>query len=136
MRTTRRALLVALTVVLAAVGCSKGGKVEDFTPPADNARKALEAALNHWKAGQKPGAVPGTTPTVQAVDSKWEGGQKLSAFDILGEDSASGAGPRVFKVRLTTSQGAPVETKYFVYGIDPVWVSRDEDYQTLSGAGK
>ena len=136
MRTTRRALLVALTAALAAVGCSKGGKVEDFTPPADNARKALEAALNHWKAGQKPGTVPGTTPAVQAVDAKWEGGQKLTAFEILGEEPASGTGPRVFKVRLTTAQGAPVETKYFVYGIDPVWVSRDEDYQKLSGAGK
>jgi hypothetical protein len=136
MDTTRRLLPAAVLAVLLPFGCSKGGKVEDFTPPADNARRALEAALKHWQAGQKPGGVPGTTPAVEAVDSKWQGGQKLTAFEILGEDPAAGGGPRVFKVRLTPAQGPAVEAKYFVVGLDPVWVYRDEDYQKLTGAGK
>src|SRR5262245_57915346 len=55
------------------VGCSRqGSKVEDFTPPSDKAQKALEAALNHWQSGHPPGTVPGTSPSVEVVDSKWK----------------------------------------------------------------
>lgn len=129
-------LSAALCAGLSAFGCSKGGKVEDFTPPADNARTALEAALKHWQSGQKPGTVPGAMPAVEVVDSKWQGGQSLKAFEILGEDPAGAGGSRTFKVRLTPTQGQAVEAKYFVVGIDPLWVYRDEDYQKLSGAVK
>lgn len=124
--------LIVGTLLLA--GCSPGGKVEDFTPPADNARKALEAALGHWKAGNKPGTIPGTAPAVEVVDQKWKGGQKLTAYEILGEEPGGG-GPRTFKVRLTLSQGPPVEVRYIVVGIDPLWVYRDEDFKKASGAG-
>ena len=120
--------------LLFLAGCSPGGKVEDFTPPADNARKALEAALNHWQAGNKPGTVPGTSPTVEIVDAKWKAGQKITAYEILGEDPA-GAGPRTFKVRLTVAGGAPMEVRYMVVGIDPLWVYRDEDFKKASGTG-
>lgn len=120
--------------LLFLVGCSPGGKVEDFTPPADNARKALEAALNHWQAGNKPGTVPGTSPTVEVVDAKWKAGQKITAYEILGEDS-TGPGPRTFKVRVTLALGPPLEVRYVVVGIDPLWVYRDEDFKKASGAG-
>ena len=136
MRTIRQTSGATLIVVLGALGCSKGGKIEDFTPPADNARKALDAALKHWQAGQKPGTVPGTTPAVEVVDSKWQAGQSLKSFEVLGEDPGAAGAPRVFKVRLTPPTGAAVETKYYVVGIDPLWVYRDEDYQKLSGTGK
>jgi hypothetical protein len=127
--------LLALTgALLLLAGCSPGGKVEDFTPAADNARKALVAALDHWKAGNKPGTVPGTSPAVEVLDSKWKAGQKITAYEILGEDPA-GPGSRTFKVRLTPAQGAPAEVRYVVVGIDPLWVYRDEDYKKMSGAG-
>lgn len=120
-----------------AVGCSGGGgRVEDFTPPEANARKALEAALNHWQAGGQPGAVPDTKPVVEVTDSRWKAGQKLKAFEITGEEPPAGAGPRFFTVRLTPPSGSAVETKYAVFGIDPLLVYRDEDYQKLSGVGK
>ena len=126
---------LALTgALLLLAGCAPGGKVEDFTPPADNARKALVAALDHWKAGNKPGTVPGTSPAVEVLDSKWKAGQQITAFEVLGEDAA-GPGPRTFKVRLTPTQGAPLEVRYVVVGIDPLWVYRDEDYKKVSGAG-
>jgi hypothetical protein len=127
--------VLALTAgLLLLAGCSPGGKVEDFTPPADNARKALEAALNHWQAGNKPGTVPGTSPTVEVLDSKWKAGQKITAYEVLGEEPA-GPGPRTFKVRLTVANGPPLEVRYVVVGIDPLWVYRDEDYKKVSGAG-
>src|SRR5688572_26265075 len=96
-----RLLAVAL---LAVAGCSKGGKVEDFTPPADAARKALESALDHWQAGHPPGTIPGTSPAVEVLDAKWKGGQKLQKYEILKEDTP-GPGPRYFAVRLTPPQG-------------------------------
>jgi hypothetical protein len=129
-------LLSALAcALLAPLGCSRQGtKSQDFTPPADKARQALEAALNHWQSGKPPGTVPETSPTVEVVDSKWRGGQKLKSFEILAEES--GTEPRFFKVRLTLTQGQPIEVRYAVVGIDPLWVYREEDFNALSGAGK
>lgn len=129
-------LLVVAVPLLAAAGCSSGKQVSDFTPPEANARKALEAALNHWKGGGQPGDVPGTSPLVQVTDSKWKAGQQLTAYEITGEEPVAGAGPRMFKVRLTPGKGEPVDTKYAVIGIDPLLVYRDEDFQKLSGTGK
>jgi hypothetical protein len=133
---TKLVFLVLMTGGLSGlVGCSREGKkTEDFIPPADKARQALEAALNHWKSGQQPGKVPNTTPTVEVLDSKWKGGQKLKDYEILGEEP--GAEPRFFKVRLTLATGAPQEVRYAVVGIDPLWVYREEDYKSLSGVGK
>lgn len=123
--------------VVLASGCGRGGgKVEDFTPTADKGRKALEAALGHWKEGGKPGAVPNTAPKVEATDAKWSAGLKITAFEILGEEPGDGSAAKIFKVKLTPSTGSPVETTYAVLGIEPILVYRDEDYRRLSGAGK
>ena len=123
-------------VIVVAVGCTGGGKVEDFTPPPANARKALEAALTHWQGGGQPGAVPNTTPVVEVTDSKWKSGQKLKSFEITGDEPPTGPGPRFFAVKLTPPTGAVVETRYAVLGIDPLLVYRDEDYQKMSGIGR
>ena len=131
MRHVATVLLIAVVV-----GCSGGGKVEDFTPPPANARKALEAALTHWQGGGQPGPVPNTSPVVEVTDSKWKAGQKLKAFEITGDEPPAGAGPRFFKVKLTPATGAAVETRYAVLGIDPLLVYRDEDYQKMSGIGR
>ena len=140
MRPARRFIEIPpLAGVLLLLGCSKTGqRSEDFTPPPDNARAALEAALNHWKAGNPPGAVPGTTPQVEAVDAKWKASPKqLRAFEIVGEEPRGDAsGPRYFKVKLTAAGGAPQEVRYVVVGIDPLWVYREQDFDALSGAGK
>jgi hypothetical protein len=126
-------LVIGVLVILTA--CSRQGtKTQDFIPPSDKARQALEAALNHWQGGNPPGQVPGTSPLVEVEDTKWKAGQKLKSYEILGEES--GTEPRFFKVRLTPPQGAAVEVRYAVFGIDPLHVYREEDYQKLSGTGK
>ena len=38
-------------------------------------------------------------------------------------------------MKLTLAQGPPVEVKYMVIGIDPLWVYRDKDFAKLSGSG-
>src|SRR4051812_4919697 len=99
-----RAAVAALGFLFAA-GCGKGKKAEDFTPPSGNARKALTAALDHWKAGNAPGGVPGQTPTVEVVDTAWKGGQKLREYEIIAEEPPpSNQGPRTFTVKLTLAQ--------------------------------
>ena len=119
----------------ALAGCSRPGqKTEDFTPPSDKARQALESALTHWKSGQQPGKVPNTSPTVEVTDSKWKGGQKLKEYEILAEEP--GTDPRFFKVRLTPPTGPAQEVRYAVVGIDPLLVFREEDFKALSGTGK
>lgn len=126
-------VLLGSLVLLA--GCSRQGtRTQDFIPPSDKAKKALAAALDHWQAGNPPGTVPGTSPKVEAVDSKWRSGQKLKSYEILDEES--GSEPRFFKVRLTPASGAPQEVRYAVFGIDPLHVYREQDYNSLSGMGK
>src|SRR5262245_41504073 len=101
----RQWLALAVGGLLALAGCSRSPGVADFTPPPDNARRALEAALNHWQTGHKPGTVPGTaSPTVEVVDSRWKAGQQLRSFEVL-RDEASDTGPRYFTVRLTPPRG-------------------------------
>jgi hypothetical protein len=129
-----RSFVFFVGLVLLA-GCSRQGtRNQDFIPPSDKAKKALTAALDYWQAGNPPGTVPGTSPKVEVVDSKWRNGQKLKSYEILGEEP--GSEPRFFKVRLTPTQGAPQEVQYAVFGIEPLHVYREEDYKSLSGAGK
>jgi hypothetical protein len=134
LRTVRLLSLFAGVLVILPACSRQGTKTEDFIPPSDKARQALEAALNHWQGGHPPGKVPGTNPPVDVQDFKWKAGQKLKSYEILGEES--GPEQRFFRVRLTLAEGAPIEVKYMVLGIDPLLVYREEDYQKLSGMGK
>ena len=135
--THRSGILPLATFCLFLLGCSKGTKVEDFTPPPEKARQALEAGLNHIQGGNSPGAVPGTSPRIEIVDTRLKAGQ-LKAFEILGEESPTGDStiPRFFKVRLTLATGPPQEVRYVVFGIDPLLVYREADYNAMSGMSK
>jgi hypothetical protein len=116
------------------VGCERAGSdgQERFVPAVSTARSALDSALTSWQAGRKPGAVAGTSPIVQVVDSKWSAGQKIVGYEVVGEEP--GAGPRWFSVRLKKTDPAAEETvRYAVLGQDPLWVYREEDYKRLSG---
>ena len=126
--------VTAVIALIGVIGCGQANKVEDFTPATNNARTALTAALEHWKAGKPLGTIPDTKPTVEVVDSQWRGGQKLKSYEIISEaPPPQGQGPRTFTVRLTLAQGAPIETQYMVVGIEPLWVYRKEDFAKLSG---
>jgi hypothetical protein len=129
-------LLLAGGAMALPAACSRtGSRDSDFIPAAPKARKALESALKNWQNGKPPGAVEGTTaPKVQAVDSYWQAGQKLVSYEIVKEEQA-GEGPRWLTVRLDVGKG-PQEVRYAVFGIDPLLVYREEDYQKLSGTGK
>jgi hypothetical protein len=128
----RTLTVVALPLVALLAGC--GGRERyassDFTPPADTARQSLEAALDAWKAGRAPGAIEGTTPPVEVVDSQWKAGQKLDGYEVLAEDQADGT--KQYSVRLSfKAPAAAKEVRYHIIGRDPVRVYRDEDYRRM-----
>jgi hypothetical protein len=125
--TRRFAFACSLTLLLfVGGGCGSGGRAS--APPDAVARTALESALKAWQGGGKPGALPGTDPPVQVLDTPWGMGDRLKSYEILGEET--GTAEKQFAVRLVLSKPEKVqEVKYYVIGQGPVMVFRDEDYQ-------
>jgi len=121
---TRAALGAALATLLVAASC--GGP--SMNPSADRARAALEASLNAWREGKRPGDLAGDDPPVQVADNEWTNGRKLAAFEVLrGQPSES---DKRFVVKLTYAAPAAVtEAVYVVLGVSPIVVFREEDYQ-------
>jgi hypothetical protein len=117
-----------IPLLCAGVGC--GGSGSSAAPSADLAQKALARSLTAWKDGKRPGILEGTEPLIQAVDSKWQAGQKLGSFEIVREEPAETE--RRFAVRLHHgSPGAAEDARYMVVGTGPIWVYREEDYQRM-----
>jgi hypothetical protein len=126
-RTTARLALLSWVPLLlfSGLACSNGGAVP---PPSDLARSSLEAALKSWRDGGKPGTIAGMEPAVQVTDTPWSQGDRLSAFEILDENTSGGQ--KTFSVRLTLTKPARVdEVQYYVMGQGPVLVFRDQDYE-------
>jgi hypothetical protein len=132
--TVRRSARAAWALVLlGAAGCGPRGD-ERYVPAEPVARQALEAALRAWQDGRPPGQFDSAAAPVMVVDSGRRPGQRLRGHDILGE--VHGDGPRCFAVRLLLDN-PPEERKarYVVFGISPLWVFRQEDYETMAHWG-
>lgn len=128
---TLAALLVCL--VCAAGGC-RSRSAEDFIPSELVAHAAVDAALTAWRDGRteiEPLASADATVHVELVDNFRPQGRALSDFQILGETPAHNARAFVVQLRLTNPREV-VKCRYFVVGIDPLWVFRQEDYDMLS----
>jgi hypothetical protein len=117
-------------VCAVAAGCSDDRSNARYVPPAEAARQALKAALRSWQEGRPAGKLEGTSPAVILVDNCRSPGQGLTDFTILGE--APGEGPRCFAVRLRLDNPAEERrVRFVVFGIDPLWVFRYEDYEMM-----
>lgn len=122
-----------VVVALACLGCHKQGGEERYTPAEGTAREALDAALTRWKGGQPaPAPFPLGKVKVEVLDQNWAGGLKLTGYEIVADEPAA-SGPRVFTVKLNTSKGERT-VKYYVVGIDPLWVYGEADYQKATGS--
>jgi hypothetical protein len=127
----RAAALAGALLVLGCLGC-QDRSYSKYVPAEDQARKALESALAAWQSGKKFGPVEGSSPTVQVVESRWQSGQKLRSFEVIGEEP--GDGPKVFSVRLALQGQAKQQVvRYVVLGKDPLWVYREDDYKAPAG---
>jgi hypothetical protein len=128
----RRYVSILIVGVGFLAGCTKSGE-EKYTPPAATAHKALETALTQWRDGQaKPAQFALDKLKVEVVDQNWTDGQKLQSFEIGGEEPNT-SGPRVFSVKLKTEKGEQT-VKYYVVGIDPLWIYGEADYRKLTGS--
>lgn len=125
-------MFLILSLALWAGGCGRGNR---HIPSVGSARQALETALKAWQNGQPVGTIAAASPPVQAVDSGWGKGQRLSSYEIL-EEATREDGKRRFKVRLHLQKpGNDQEVHYVVVGQSPLWVYREEDYQKAEGWG-
>jgi hypothetical protein len=124
-----RSLLCAGAILLAA-GCGTGSGDERFIPSEGIAQRNLEMALGAWAAGRPPGLVQEASPAVRLVDTHHRPGQKLAAFSVLGP--TTGDAHRCFAVRLTFDDPREeVRARFVVFGLDPLWVMRYEDYEMV-----
>jgi len=119
-------------LLLGGAGCAGSGRsYDDYIPPRDQARQALEVSLTAWQHGRPPGRMDTDSPPVQAVDCRWLAGQKLRAYEIVGE--VHGDSPRCFAVKLMLKDPPQTQqVRYYVVGISPLWVLRQEDYDMLA----
>ena len=127
-------LLLALFVPF--TGCG-GNSTASYVPQTSAAEEALKLALDAWKNGQAAdpaGKLP-SGATVRAIDFEWTAGKKLAGYEVLQElPAAPEGGPRKLSVKLTYADGTPaVEAAYFIVGIDPLQVCREQDYERTFG---
>ncbi|HEX5444028.1 MAG TPA: hypothetical protein VFW87_09380 [Pirellulales bacterium] len=132
-RTTSRVVGPLALVMALAPGCGiRPAGFERYVPEEARANEALDRALAAWKSGGPAKPQPLTDPAaaIEVADGSRRPGQKLLDYQIVGEVSADG--PRCFVVRLTLDQPAQqIDTRYYVAGIDPLWVFRQEDYDLI-----
>jgi hypothetical protein len=116
--------LVLLLVGLSTAGCAPG--VANPVDP-DRARVALKAALDHWKNGGDPLAMPGSATPMTVQDLEWQSGAKLLDYEVLGDGEPADANLRV-KVKLTLAgktKKAEKTVNYLVTTSPAVTVFRD-----------
>ncbi|HQU47215.1 MAG: hypothetical protein B7Z73_14755 [Planctomycetia bacterium 21-64-5] len=134
---TRRWSIVewALAALLlpGVAACGRPSGYERYVPSAERAHEALDQVLAAWKSGETVESLTlkSAPITVRVADSTRRPGQRLVAYDLLGE--VSGEGPRTFVVRLKLDDPSDEqEVRYYLVGIDPLWVFRQEDYDAVA----
>src|SRR5487761_1096951 len=114
-------------------GCAESRSgYERYVPSVAGAEEALNQVLSAWKRGESAGPLEchSAPVTIQVADSTRRPGQRLVEYELLGE--IAGEGPRTFAVRLKLENPNAVrEVRYYLVGIDPLWVFRQEDYEAI-----
>jgi hypothetical protein len=116
------------------LGCSareRPGPFHKFVPEAGPARRALESVLTAWQRASTPSSASLDQPGVKFVDQHRTPGQRLLSFQILGGTEVENA--RQFTVRMIFDHAdVPALVRYNIFGRDPIWVYRLEDYELIS----
>ncbi len=132
----RRLACVGMSLIgwslIVVAGCGHAD-VKDYVPAETLALKSLTTALDAWKAGRAPDQIGASGPAIEAQDSDWKAGQKLTAYEIVGPEKSADQNLR-FRVKLTLAgAAAPQEAVYVVLGKDPIWVFSQAAYEKASG---
>lgn len=116
-------------LLLTTVGCGRG--FQKYVPASNSARQALDTALAAWKEGLKLERIDDFSPPMKVLDSRWLKGRALRDYEILGEVHQEG--PRCFTVQMVLdSPRQEQKVRYYVFGIEPLWIFRQEDYDMLN----
>jgi hypothetical protein len=123
---------ILLLLALVGIACSSKQKREqDFVPSPDTARRALDAYLAAWQAGEIAPNIPGTSPVVAVTDTLRSAGRPLRSYRILG--TVPSDAPCCLAVRLMLDNPPQeVRERYVVIGIDPIHVIRHDDFETVT----
>lgn len=126
-----------VSACLAAAGCREPDSPEEaqrrYTPAIDRAEGAVRSALEGWKAMDRPESGTIELPGVMFVDLTRGAGQRLVSFEIIRTARLDNAVQVTVRLRLSPAKGKnPAIAKYNVFGIDPLWVYRLEDYEMIS----
>jgi hypothetical protein len=137
---TRFAAAALFGLLLLICGCGGGARSDqDLIPAEAKARTALETVLTAWQNGQAFGPVAIASGTAHVVDSEWKAGKKLAGYEIVSAEPAEGPPRFAVKLRVQAAPGKQPEAKgerevrYVVVGIDPLWIYREDEYQSTMG---
>lgn len=102
-------------------------------PAAAAARRAVEGALGAWLDSRWIERTTATIRPIMFVEQQQPAGQRLLGFDVLGETPGYEAeGYRRFLVRLRLAEpDDSVVAAYYVFGREPTWVYRAEDFDMV-----
>lgn len=122
-------------LVVSSIGCDSGRSYEAYVPSPEAARAALDTALQAWQHGHPMSTIVDSGPVpIQPVDNVWVQGRKLRSYEVVAQ--VHGDSPRCFAVRLWLDHQTEAETvRYYVLGINPLWVFRQDDLDMTSHWG-
>jgi hypothetical protein len=123
----RGAWLLVIGLAASAAGC--GGPAKPTVPQAelDRAQAALQATLDAWKKGGRPGPIRGRVADV--TDPDWAAGLRLVDYMIYGADGRPGEPIRcgaALSLRDRLGKTVMRDTVYLVRGGGPFIISREE----------
>ena len=125
----KRGVLIAACAMCLCLSCRPEPAQEppSLLPDLRVAHRAVESALEEWRASPQTDTRSPTRRSLIFVDQQRRPDQRLREFAILGATEVDNC--RRFVVRL--SLAGPDESMlaaYYVFGKDPIWVYRAEDF--------
>ena len=126
------ALLIGFSALGLCSSCGGDARSSSSSPLPDPAlaRRAVETSLKAWCDSPGLPLSGSPAPKVMFVDQRRRPGQALRTFRVLSD--SKGEGFRRFPVKLSLAE--PDESRvvaYCVFGIDPIWVYRSEDFDLI-----
>ncbi|WP_435008611.1 hypothetical protein P12x_005820 [Tundrisphaera lichenicola] len=76
-----------LASMMASTGCGPTARPSD----PNEGRKALQAALEAWKGGEKPESLSAQTPSIHVADGDWASGHRLLDYRAVDEGRLVGS---------------------------------------------
>lgn len=124
--------MAAVALSAASSGCDAAARnsFERFIPSPEAARAGVSLAMEGWLKNLSPEASGSSNPQIHVVDQTRRPDQRLAGYEILGEASAENA--REFTVRVRyDGADEPEIVRFVAVGVEPMWVFRREDYDTI-----